>query len=246
MRTVTIPFARTIGPRPVIETMSVFVTGGAQSAITGVPHASAAASKEAADLVWAKDRGGNVYRDGNMVAQAVASPQAFADVVEKWLGLRRIRAAETRGGLDADLCPNGAGQTYQMGARVRFDVKLPTNANGVFVTAMNFANDGALQPLHGHDAASSAKEYRDFSIASIEVRDPPGADHAVIVTSQAEPTALRALMKGSKGRTGAAVAAARQIEAMVKAGQASVAVVPLYTAPRGQIVAAGAPVAGCR
>ena len=180
---------------------------------------------EAPDLTYDLGAGKLLDGDGATVAENVR-PLAveLQPILDKYRLVKLAQEMATRSPMRAILSPSSG--SYVIGSPVRVEVA----AGGrPWLTVFNLANKGEIQnifPHHPHDAAHRLDQ-QPYGVDA-QAQEPPGADHLIVLASDAAPTALREALK-----TGADARRLQEIlEGMSAAGGVSAQLVPFYAVRR--------------
>ncbi len=198
--------------------------------------AVAASAKDAADLIWDVARHEVV---ANATADVIAEQNpdqgaaAFiAGVVDKWQTLPQLRELATAEPLPLTIAPKGAGARYRDG-KVTIEVGLPPSSRLRYLTIIDLAGDGTVQPLFPrrgrYEDEGPLAPNRSITIDT-RVQRPFGADHVVAILTAEPPDVLRKSLESLYGRqsSGEAIDTIKRTLGAGKVGYA-IGLTSLYT-----------------
>lgn len=192
-------------------------------AATGAPWRIAATAAQA-DFVWDYPAGALLRRSGDQVAQGVTTTAQLRGVLEKWDTVAQLRPLLDESRLRVSIGPAPQGARYAPGAQANVAVApgARPGTDGGFLTVVNIAADGTVQPLFPAAGEGEGRIEPGRAVPLIESRvvAPFGTDHVVALLTPQPPVALRALLRGIEGQraSGRLLPALRQ--ALAAAGAA--------------------------
>jgi uncharacterized caspase-like protein len=212
------------------DSISVWVEGGKGfGLLQGFPGINAA-PRDSADLIWDVASGDVINRRlADPVAQRIATPARFSGVADKWRTLSTIYALAAKSPLGVDILPSGAGKRYVAGAQISIRLAARTNPALRYLTIINLAGDGEVQPQFPESSAEAGAVAATYSPnMPLRVQSPFGADHVVVIATADPADDLRKTLAALSGKQ-AASDAVRAIAEAVKDKPYALGVAQLYT-----------------
>jgi hypothetical protein len=228
--------ATSFSPRPPLPPLppAVRIVGGAD----GQPNAAAnplwriSSSPADADFIWDRRKGDVVRRSGDVVASQVATPAAFAGVIEKWDAIRALQPLVSELPAIVAVKPNGSDYVYGPGTPVILTLSRTGKGLGKrYATVFNLASDGTIQLLYplitdGEGLLPDA----GLTVLETQIVAPFGVDHIVAITSPEEMDGLRAALRSaSEQRAAGRVISLIRGDLRRARGRASLSIAELYT-----------------
>lgn len=166
---------------------------------------------------------GTFYTPNGDVAGEHIAADMVQGVVDKFILLDFLKALAAQNPGKVSLTP--VKDIYSAGDRLNFDAPLSGYAN---MLVFNLANTGEVQLLDAQIAGSGSHV---FKLSDLEVVKPFGADHLVVVSTNAPIDAVAAVL-ASPGVDASKFL--RLLEERLDGTDSAVAIQPLYTRERGQ------------
>lgn len=166
---------------------------------------------------------GTFYTPNGDVAGEHVAPDMVQGVVDKFIVLDFLKALAAQNPGKVSLTP--AKDIYASGDRLNFDAPQSGYANMLVV---NLANTGEVQLLDAQIAGSGSHV---FKLTDLEVVKPFGADHLVVISTNASIDAVAAALAGPGVDASRFL---RLLEERLDGTDSAVAIQPFYTRERGQ------------
>ncbi|WP_457587478.1 hypothetical protein [Ensifer canadensis] len=158
-----------------------------------------------------------------MLRENTLPPDMVQRVVDKFIVLDFLKALAAQNPGKVSLTP--VKDIYSSGDRLNFDAPQSGYASMLVV---NLANTGEVQLLDAQIAGSGSHV---FKLTDLEVVKPFGADHLVVVSTNAPIDAVAAALAGPGVDASRFL---RLLEERLDGTDSAVAIQPLYTRERGQ------------
>lgn len=185
---------------------------------------SLVSENDAPDLIYDCRSGQVLDESGGLLADGIRLHAVeLRPILEKLRLVRFAQAMAAAAPIVIRISPEARFRTIGETFEVRLDVKQP------WLTIFNLANRGEVQPVYPRQARQRRARAIGSSFHAEMTADlPPGADHLIVVASDAEPAALQAALEDK-------AEPARLLEIlndMAKDGAVAAGVAPLYALPR--------------
>ncbi|OCP00905.1 MULTISPECIES: caspase family protein [unclassified Ensifer] len=197
-------------------------TGKLALSVSGTMPTLASVGGDGVPYRW--DAASGVFHtpNGDVAGEHIA-PDMVQGVVDKFILVDFLKAMAAQSPGTASLTP--VRDIYSAGDRLNFEASQGDYAN---MLVFNLANTGEAQLL---DVQISGTASHAFKLRDLEVVKPFGADHLVVISTNAPVDAIAAAFS-SGGVDPAALL--RLLEARLEGSDSTVAIQPLYTRDRGQ------------
>lgn len=197
-------------------------TGRLALSVSGTAPTLANLGGEGVPYRWDAASGTFYTPNGDVAGERIA-PDMVQGVVDKFILVDFLKAMAAQSPGSVTLTP--VKDIYSAGDRLYFEASQGRYAN---MLVFNLANTGEAQLLDAQIAGSGSHA---FKLRDLEVVKPFGADHLVVISTEAPIDAIAAAFS-NPGLDAAALL--RLLETRLEGSDSTIAIQPLYTRDRGQ------------